>query len=67
MKKAQAIVTTMALNDHNHKGKIATTMTLGNHNMKGTQTIVVAMTLSNYDHEKNTNNNSSDRTKGPQS
>jgi hypothetical protein len=34
--------------------------------MKGARTIVVAMVLSNYDHEKNTNNSSSDRTKQPQ-
>jgi hypothetical protein len=34
MKKAQAIIATMALGDHNHKA-IATTMMLGNHNHEG--------------------------------
>ncbi len=34
--------------------------------MKGAQTIVVAMALDNFDHDKNTNNSSSDCTKWPQ-
>jgi hypothetical protein len=34
--------------------------------MKGARTIVVAMVLSNYDHEKNTNNSSNDHTKQAQ-